>query len=507
MNINEILQVAEAVSREKRIEREIVVEAMEQGIQKAARTKYGAENDIRAKIDRKTGAVSLARYREVVPEILIDAHHILLEDAKVIKADAEIGDFIIDELPPMEYGRVAAQTAKNVIAQHVREAIREREFEDFKDREGEIVNGVVKRVDYGNVVVELGTAEAIIRRNETIPRERFKNGDRVRAYIYAVRREAKGPQIFLSRTHPQFMVGLFRQEVPEIYDGIIEIRAVARDPGSRAKIAVTSRDSSIDPVGACVGVRGSRVQAVVGELQGERVDIINFTQDTATLAIQALQPAKIDKVVLDDENRRMDVVVDEEQLSLAIGRRGQNVRLASQLTGWDIDIMTAEEESEKRAEETKKRTELFMEALDVDDMIAHLLVSEGFVNVETVAYINLAELAEIPGFNADIATELQARAASWIETRDNALREIISNAGVSVELQNLEGITLPMLAALAQNDVKSLDDLGDLAADELVEIVGSDKLTEAKASDIIMKIRETWFEDEDAASEGQEEAA
>src|SRR5580698_10296123 len=419
----ELLQVAETVARDKGIDRDEVLEAMEQAIQKAGRSKYGQEYDIRAEIDRRNGEIRLMRFREVADVIENEATQIPLADAQRLNPEAEIGDFITDPLPPIDFGRIAAQTAKQVIVQKVRDAERQRQFLEFKDRVGEIVNGLVKRVEFGNVVVDLGRAEAMLRRDELLPRESFRQGERVRAYIYDVRQEPRGPQIFLSRTHPQYMAKLFAQEVPEIYDGIIEIRAVARDPGSRAKIAVISRDSGIDPVGACVGMRGSRVQAVVGELQGEKIDIIPWSQDPATFVVNALAPAEVAKVVLDEDNNRMDVVVPDEQLSLAIGRRGQNVRLASMLTGWDIDILTEKEESERRQEELRVRSALFIEALDVDDVIAHLLVAEGFASVEEIAGTDVEELAQIEGFDEDVAAELRDRALTYLEQRDAALSE------------------------------------------------------------------------------------
>src|SRR5579862_1847653 len=406
----ELLQIADAVAREKAIDRGIVIAAMEDAIQKAARSRYGSETEVRAEINPKTGEMRLSRLLLVIDQVENDAIHISLEDARRRNPDAQVGDYIAEPLPPLEYGRIAAQSAKQVIVQKVREAERDRQYQEFKDRIGDIVNGIVKRVEYGNVVVDLGRGEAIVRRDELLPREVFRNGDRVRAYIYDVRQEVRGPQIFLSRTHPQFMAKLFAQEVPEIYDGIIEIKAVARDPGSRAKIAVISNDSGIDPVGACVGMRGSRVQAVVAELQGEKIDIIPWSRDPATFVVNALAPAEVAKVVMDEEQRRIEVVVPDDQLSLAIGRRGQNVRLASQLTGWDIDILTEAEESERRQEEFRTRSALFIEALDVDDVIAHLLVTEGFTSVEDIAYADIGELADIEGFDEDVGNELQSRA-------------------------------------------------------------------------------------------------
>ncbi|MDP6173838.1 MAG: transcription termination factor NusA, partial [Rhodospirillales bacterium] len=384
----ELLLVADTVAREKGIDREEVIDAMEQAIQKAGRSKYGHEHDIRAEIDRKTGEITLARYLEVAGEIENETMQVTLDVARQRKADAELGEFLIDSLPPIDFGRIAAQTAKQVIVQKVREAERKRQYAEFKDRVGEVVNGMVKRVEFGNILVDLGgRAEGMLRRDESIPREHFSNGDRVRAYIHDVREELRGPQIFLSRSHPQFMAKLFSQEVPEIYDGIIEIKSVARDPGSRAKIAVLSNDSSIDPVGACVGMRGSRVQAVVSELQGEKIDIIQWSPDPATFIVNALAPAEVSKVVLDEEANRIEVVVPDDQLSLAIGRRGQNVRLASQLTGWDIDILTEAEESERRTEEFQTLSQLFLDALDVDEVIAQLLVTEGFSSIEEVGFV------------------------------------------------------------------------------------------------------------------------
>src|SRR5438445_13270564 len=370
---SDLLQVADAVAADKGIDRDEVLQAMEQAIQKAGRSKYGQEYDIRSEIDRKSGQIRLLRFREVAEPVENEATQIPLSEARRFNPDAEVGDFITDPLPPIDFGRIAAQTAKQVIVQKVRDAERARQYEEFKDRVGEIVNGLVKRVEFGNVVVDLGRAEAMLRRDELLPRESFRQGERVRAYIYDVKEETRGPQIFLSRTHPQFMAKLFAQEVPEIYDGIIEVKSVARDPGSRAKIGVVSRDSSIDPVGACVGMRGSRVQAVVGELQGEKIDIIPWSQDSATFIVNALQPAEVVKVVLDEDSERIEVVVPDDQLSLAIGRRGQNVRLASQLTGWDIDILTEAEESERRQKEFNERTNLFMDALDVDEMVGQVL--------------------------------------------------------------------------------------------------------------------------------------
>jgi len=492
----EMLQVADTVAREKGIEREQVLEAMEQAIQKAGRAKYGIERDIRAHIDRDNGEMQLLRYRLVADPVTNEATEMSVEEAQRKNPDAKVGDYLTDPLPPIDFGRIAAQTAKQVIVQRVREAERQRQYDEYKDRVGEIVNGLVKRVEFGNVTVDLGRAEAILRRDETIPRENFKAQERVRAYIYDVRQEPRGPQIFLSRTHPQFTAKLFAQEVPEIYDGIIEIKAVARDPGSRGKIAVVSHDNSIDPVGACVGMRGSRVQAVVAEQQGEKIDIIPWSNDPATFVVNALAPAEVTKVVLDEEARRIEVVVPDEQLSLAIGRRGQNVRLASMLTGWAIDILTEAEESERRQQEFKERSQVFVDALDVDDVIAGLLVTEGFTTVEEVAIVDLDELAGIEGFDEGVAEELKSRAEAFVEKERVRLEEERKRLGVVDEIAAMEGFTPAMLVKLGEKGVKTLDDLGDLAGDELIEIVGKDAMEEDAANAIIMKAREHWFADE-----------
>jgi N utilization substance protein A len=493
----ELLQVADTVAREKNIDREIVLEAMEEAIQKAGRSKYGFDHDIRAKIDRRTGDITLKRYRTVVgPEVEIENEVAQLREdyAQRIRPGIKVGEEIVDDLPPLDFGRIAAQTAKQVILQKVREAERQKQYEEFKDRVGEIINGVIKRVEYGNATVDIqGKAEAMLRRDESMPRENLNVGDRIRAIIYEVREEARGPQIFLSRTHPEFMAKLFMQEVPEIYDGIIEIKSVARDPGSRAKIAVHTVDGSIDPVGACVGMRGSRVQAVVGELGGEKIDIIPWTDDIGTFIVSALQPANVSKVVLDEEKKRMDVVVPDEQLSLAIGRRGQNVRLASILSGWDIDIMTEAEESERRAEEFRVRTGLFIEALDVDDVIAHLLVAEGFTRVEEIAETPIEELNTIEGFEEEISTELQGRAKTWLAAKQKELDEKQSELGLKDDLMKAEGLTSEQILKLGAQGVKTLDDLADLATDELIEMLGVGTLTEADANAVIMAARAHWF--------------
>jgi N utilization substance protein A len=464
----ELLQIADAVAREKVIDREIVLAAMADAIQKAARSRYGSESNIRADINSKTGEIRLQRLLEVVEKADDYSTQIPLELARDRNPDAKLGDFIADPLPPMDFGRIAAQSAKQVIVQKVRETERDRQFDEFKDRIGEIVNGTVKRVEYGNVIVDLGRGEGIIRRDEMIPRENMRYGDRVRSFVYDVRREQRGPQIFLSRTHPQFMVKLFTMEVPEIYDGIIQIKSVARDPGSRAKIAVVSNDSSIDPVGACVGMRGSRVQAVVGELQGEKIDIIPWSQDPASFIVNALQPAEVAKVVLDEDAERIEVVVPDEQLSLAIGRRGQNVRLASQLTGWDIDILTEQEESERRQKEFTERTNLFMDALDVDEMVGQVLASEGFAAVEELAYVDLDEIASIDGFDDETANEIQTRAREYLDRIEAVMDAKRRELGVADELRSIDGLTSQMLVALGEEGIKTVEDFAGCAADDLV---------------------------------------
>ena len=479
----ELLQIADAVAREKSIDREIVIEAIEEAIQKGARARYGAEHDIRVNIDQKTGEVIVKRVITVVAD---DANYgtvvgedgeevpaeepqgiLRLSDAKRTDKDAVVGKTYEEILPPFEFGRVQTQMARQVVTGKVREAERERQYEEFKDRVGEIVNGSVKRVEYGNIVVDLGRGEGIARRDQSIPRENFNIGDRIRCYIYDVRRETKGPQILLSRAHGGFMAKLFAQEVPEVYDGVIEIRAVARDPGSRAKMAVVSNDSSIDPVGACVGMRGSRVQAVVAELQGEKIDIIQWSPDEATFIVNALAPAEVSKVVMDEEDERVEVVVPDEQLSLAIGRRGQNVRLASQLTGWQIDIMTESQESERRQREFAERTQLFQEALDVDEVIAQLLVTEGFATVEDVAYVDVSEIASIEGFDEDTGAEIQARATDFLDKIAAEFDAKRTELGVEDGLLEIEGVTLPIAVALGEGGVKTVEDLADLVPDDL----------------------------------------
>jgi N utilization substance protein A len=500
----ELLQIADAVAREKSIDKAIVISAMEEAIQKAAASRYGIENNIKAEINSETGSITLMRLLEIVEKVEDFSTQINIEDAKLKNPEAVLGgDPIEEELPPIDFGRVAAQSAKQVIFQKVREAERERHYEEFKDRVGEIISGVIKRVEYGTVIVDLGRAEAVIRKDALLPREVYKPGDRVRAYIMEVRREVRGPQIFLSRTHSDFMANLFAQEVPEIYDGIIEIIGVARDPGSRAKIAVLSKDSSIDPVGACVGMRGSRVQAVVNELQGEKIDILSWTDDIASFVVKALQPAEVQKVVLYEGEQRLEVVVPEEQLSLAIGRRGQNVRLASSLCGWDIDILTEDQESERRQKEFQERTNLFMEALDVDELLSQLLVTEGFTDINELAFVDLKEISNIAGFDEDTAEEIQARAADFLNKENKELEERCNVLGIADDLLEVEDLSLKMIVALGENDVKTLEDFAYCSSDDLLgwdEIVEGEKKREegilegfdisiSQANDLIMSAR------------------
>ncbi len=516
----ELLQIADAVAREKVIDKSIVLQAMEEAITRAAKARYGAENEIRAEIDPKSGEIRLNRLLLVSEKVENEATEISLVEANRRNPAATVGDFIAEPLPPIDFGRIAAQNAKQVIVQKVRDAERERMYDEFKDRIGQIVNGTVKRVEYGNVIVDLGRGEAIVRRDEALPRETFRPGDRVRAYVFDVRREQRGPQIFLSRTHPEFMSKLFGQEVPEIYDGVVEVVSVSRDPGSRAKIAVRSKDGSIDPVGACVGMRGSRVQAVVNELQGEKIDIIQWSPDVATFVVNALAPAEVAKVVLDEEAERIEVVVPDDQLSLAIGRRGQNVRLASQLTGWDIDIMTEAEESERRQKEFVARTARFIEALDVDETLAQLLASEGFDTVEEIAFVDLNDIASIDGLDEQTGEELQNRAREYLDrvSKEQDARRV--ELGVSDELKELEGLSAAMLVALGETGIKTMEDLADCATDDLTgwtERKGTEsvkhkgafsglEVSAAEAEALIMaaRVKMGWIE---AAVEPEEAAA
>jgi len=522
-NKAELLAIANAVASEKMIDKAIVVEALEEAIQRAARARYGAENDIRAKLDTQTGDLRLWRVVEVVEEVVDYFKQVDLKQAEKLQKGAAVGDFIVDPLPPVDLGRIDAQSAKQVIFQKVRDAERERQYEEFKDRAGEVITGVVKSVEFGHVVVDLGRAEGVIRRDQQIPREVVRNGDRVRALILKVVRENRGPQILLSRAHPDFMKKLFAQEVPEIYDGIIEIKAAARDPGSRAKIGVISYDSSIDPVGACVGMKGSRVQAVVQEMQGEKIDIIPWSDEAATFIVNALQPATVSRVVIDEEEGRIEVVVPDDQLSLAIGRRGQNVRLASQLTGRAIDIMTEAESSEKRQKEFVERSEMFQQELDVDETLAQLLVAEGFSELEEVAYVAVDEIAGIEGFDEELAEELQNRAIEALDRKEEAARTTRRELGVEDALGELPHLTEAMLVTLGKAGIKTLDDLADLATDELVQkgrteqrrsdnnsrsnrgdekpgILASFGLSEEQGNEIIMAARAHWFDDEPEAN-------
>jgi N utilization substance protein A len=493
---HELLQVAEIVAREKGIEPEEVIVAMEQALQKAAKAKYGLEHNIDASINPATGEMSITRTRYVVGGEPESVDQISLADARLLDPSSELGDEITDSLPPIEFGRVAAQSARQVIFQKVRDAERSRQYAEFKDRCGEIISALVKRVEYGNVIMDLGRAEGILRREDQIPRETFRVGDRIRVLITELKPDARGPMISLSRTHPQFMAKLFEQEVPEIYDGVIEIRAVARDPGSRAKIAVYTGDSTLDPVGACVGMRGTRVQAVVTELQGEKVDIVPWSPNPATFVVNALAPAEILKVVIDEEAKRVDVVVSEDQLSLSIGRRGQNVRLASNLTGWNIDIITEADDTNRRSEENSQRVNLFMNALDVDEMIAQLLVSEGFSSVDEIAQVDIEDFSSIEGFDEDIATELQNRAQTYMASKNENIMAMCRKEGMEDALLSLDGLTPALFEKLLSSNIKTLDDLAELSGDELLDITGKDVLTLDGANRVIMDARAHWFNDE-----------
>ena len=498
-----MLQVAEVVAREKSIDKSLVFEAMEEALQKAARSKYGQGRDIRVSIDRDTGNISLNSYKKVVEEIEPEEeeNQIILKFAKKINPSIEIGEEIKEKLPLFDFGRVAAQIAKGVIFQKVREADKSIQYNEFKDKVGEIAIGIVKRIEFGNVIADLGKAEAIIKREEIIPRETFKNGDRVRAYIYDVKEDSKGPQIFLSRTHPQFLAKLFHQEVPEIYDGIIEIVNVSRDPGSRAKIAVKTNDSTIDPVGSCVGMRGSRVQAVVSELQGEKIDIVPWSENKATFTVNALSPAEVLKILLNEEASKVEVVIVDDQLSLAIGRRGQNVKLASMLTNLEIEIITESEEAERRQEEFKTRSAVFVNELDVEDIIAQLLVTEGYSSIEEISKAELNDLEKIEGFDSALAQEISERSKNYINEQEAEILKIIDNFEIEDSLKNFQGIDNRMLATLAQNKILTLNDFADLSTYDLIDktegILKEFDIDENTANSMIMKAREGWFEDND----------
>lgn len=498
MNIREVISGAEAVAREKSLDVDEVLGAIEQAIQKAARTKFGLEKDIRAKILKETGELELTRCREVVEEYEDPSDagsKILLADARREDPKAEVGDVLVDHLPNMDFGRVAAQTARQVITQRIREAERTRNYDEYIDRVGEIINGTVRRFEFGNAIVDLGKTEGVLRRDEIIPRENLRVGDRVRAYIMDVKSDSKGPQVMLSRTHPQFMAQLFAQEVPEIYDGVIQIVNVARDPGSRAKISVFAKDPGIDPIGACVGMRGSRVQNIVNELQGEKVDIVPWSDNLGTYIVNALVPAEVMKVIVDEEKNKVDVVVPDEQLSLAIGRRGQNVRLAAQLVGFDIDVLTESQESERRAQNLKARTDLFIEVLDVDDVIAHLLATEGFVSIEDIALSEIEDISSIEGFDEGVASEIKARAQAYVDKKNEELRVELKKLKVQDDLLEVEGLTLDMVHTLAKNNVLTRDDLAELAGDELQELLKDRNMTIETCNDIIMQARAHWFDE------------
>ena len=488
----ELIQMADVLAHEKGINKAAVLHAMEEGISKAGRSKYGPEYDIRTHINPTDGSIEMACYMTIVEEVEDEFTQISLVEARKSNKFAKLGEEIVDPLPPMDFGRIAAQTAKQVIMQKVRDAERNQQYEEMKDKKGQIVHGIVKRVEAGNLIVEIGHTEALLRRDELIPRELYRVGDRIRALVLDVRQEIKGPQIFLTRSHPDFVVALFKAEVPEVYDGTIEIKAVSRDAGSRSKIAVYSEDSTIDARGACIGMRGIRVQAVSTELQGEKIDVVNWSADPATFIINALAPNEVLKIVIDEEAKNVEVVMNEDQLSLAIGRRGQNIRLVSQLTGWHIDMMTEAQEAEHRQSETKERVELFMSSLDIDDMMAHLLIQEGFASVEDIAYIALDELAAIQGFDENLANELQNRAKAYLVAKENQINTHLKELKLAKDLTSFEGLDKELLIKLGDKGIKCLDDLADLSSDELKEIAGAN-MTDKQADELIMKAREHWF--------------
>ena len=495
----EMLQVANNVAQEKNIDQDSVFSAMEQALEKSARVKYGNERDIRVTIDRGTGDIHLKSYLMVVESHSDEqAKEILINDAKKINPDITVGEFITKDLPPIDLGRVAAQNAKGVIIQKVREADKSKQYEEYKDKIGELAVGIVKRIEFGNLIVDLGKSEAIIKREELIPRETFKNGDRVRAYIYEVKNDLKGYQVFLSRTHPQFVAKLFTQEVPEIYEGVIKVKSVARDPGSRAKISIYTEDSTIDPVGACVGMRGSRVQAVVNELQGEKIDIVTWSENQATFLANALAPAEVSKIFLYEEKNKVEVVIPDEQLSLAIGRKGQNVKLASGLTNLEIDILTEEEESERRQQEFKDKSTMLAEVLDVEDVIAQLLVTEGYVSVDSIAAENLENIEKIEGFDTDLASEIISRAKTYLEDLEQSNQKLVDEKIKDEDLKNIKGMTISMLALLAKENILTLNDFAELAAFELIDkeegILRSLDIEEELANNMIMEARKNWFD-------------
>ena len=493
----ELIQVAEAVAREKLIDKEDVILAMEDAIQKAARSKYGLERDIRATIDRNNGAISIEQYTHVVEQVEEEATQMSLEEALRRDKSLKVGDYHKKVLPPFDFGRIAAQSAKQVISQKVRDAERLRQYNQFKDRVGEIILGTVKRFDNFSVTLDIGKAEGVIRKDEMIPREQLKPGDRVRTYILNVSQELRGPQIFLSRSCNEFLSLLFTQEVPEIYDGIIEVKSVAREPGSRAKISVYSTDSSIDPVGACVGMRGSRVQAVVNELQGEKIEIIPWSNDPVTFVINSLAPAVPSKVIMDEEAGRMEVIVPDDQLSLAIGRRGQNVRLASELSKWYIDVISESDESDKRQEEINERTKIFIEALDVDDVIAHLIVAEGYSSVDEIASTTIEELNNIEGFEEELSVELKERAQNYVKLENENIEKKLKTSGIDSKLYEFEHLSKSEILILVENDIKTLDELADLDSEELFTLLGKKVFNnENEAGEVIMEARKHWFEED-----------
>ncbi len=493
----ELIQVAETVAREKLIDKEDVILAMEDAIQKAARSKYGLERDIRATINRNNGAISIEQYTYVVEEVEDESTQMSLKEALRRDQSLKIGDYYKKVLPPFDFGRIAAQSAKQVISQKVRDAERLRQFNQFKDKVGEIILGTVKRFDNFSITLDIGKAEGVIKKDEMIPREQLKPGDRVRTYILNVSEEARGPQIFLSRSCNEFLSLLFTQEVPEIYDGIIEVKGVAREPGSRAKISVYSKDNTIDPVGACVGMRGSRVQAVVNELQGEKIEIIPWSEDPVTFVINSLAPAVPSKVIMDEEAGRMEVIVPDEQLSLAIGRRGQNVRLASELSKWYIDVISESEESEKRQEEISERTKIFIEALDVDDVIAHLIVAEGYSSIEDISNTSIDELNNIEGFEEELSIELKERAQNYVKLENENVEKKLKASGVDSKLYEFTYLSKSDILTLVENNIKNLDDLADLDSEELYTLLGKKVFNnENEAGEVIMEARKHWFEED-----------
>ena len=508
----ELLRIVDSVANEKSIDKELILSSMEMAIQRAAYNKFGFENSIEATINRENGSIKIHKVLEVVEKVEDPIKEITLKEAELIdkkNKTLKVGDKIYEELPQIDFGRIAAQSAKQVISQKVREAEKNRQYEDFKDKQGQILSGIIKRVEYGNVIVDLGKAEGIIRKEELIQREILKNGDRVKAYCHEVKQDIRGHQIFLSRAHPQFLARLFFQEVPEIYEGVIEIKSVARDPGSRAKICVNSKDSSLDPVGACVGMRGSRVQTVVNELQGEKIDIIKWTEDLPTLVAESLSPAEIQKVLIDEQNKRIDVILSEENLSKAIGRRGQNVRLASKLINYEIDILTDKEDSERRQAEFKERTELFIKGLEVDETLGQLLVSENFQNIEEIAQSKVDDISKIEAIEESTAKELIERANEYLEKEKIEISNKLKKLGVEDSLTKLEGMTQGMLVVLGEKNIKKLNDFADLSSDELIggmdEIKGKRvkingyledfNLTREEADNLIMNARKIVFGD------------